>query len=39
MQPLGICFNDKTFDRDLDNSFHLFVKENIWIDDKIIHYN
>ena len=33
MQPLGICFNDKTFDRDLDNSFHLFVKENIWIDD------
>ena len=32
-QPLGICFNDKTFDRDLDNSFHLFVKENIWIDD------
>ncbi len=32
MQPLGICFNDKTFDRDLDNSFHLFVKENIWID-------
>ena len=33
MQPLGICFNDKTFDRDLDNSFHLFVKENIWIDN------
>ena len=33
IQPLGICFNDKTFDRDLDNSFHLFVKENIWIDD------
>ena len=33
MQPLGICFNDKTFDRDLDNSFHLFVNENIWIDD------
>ena len=33
MQPLGICFNDKTLDRDLDNSFHLFVKENIWIDD------
>lgn len=33
MQPLGICFNDKTFDRDLENSFHLFVKENIWIDD------
>ena len=33
MQPLGICFNDKTFDKDLDNSFHLFVKENIWIDD------
>ena len=33
MQPLGICFNDKTFDRDLDNSFHLFVKDNIWIDD------
>ena len=33
MQPLGICINDKTFDRDLDNSFHLFVKENIWIDD------
>jgi hypothetical protein len=32
MQPLGICFNDKTFDRDLDNSFHLFVIENIWID-------
>ena len=32
-QPLGICFNDKTFDRDLDNSFHLFVKENIWIDN------
>ena len=33
MQPLGICFNDKTFDKDLNNSFHLFVKENIWIDD------
>ena len=33
MQPLGICFNDKTFTRDLDNSFHLFVIENIWIDD------
>ena len=33
MQPLGICFNDKTFDRDLENSFHLFVKENIWVDD------
>ena len=32
-QPLGICFNDKTFGRDLDNSFHLFVTENIWIDD------
>ena len=24
---------NKTFDRDLDNSFHLFVNENIWIDD------
>ena len=33
IHPLGICFNDKTFDRDLDNSFHLFVRENIWIDD------
>ena len=31
-QPLGICFSEKTFDKDLDNSFHLFVKDNIWID-------
>ena len=33
MQPLGICFSEKTFDKDLDNSFHLFVKDNIWIDN------
>ena len=33
LQPLGICFSEKTFDKDLDNSFHLFVKENIWIDN------
>ena len=32
IQPLGICFNDNTFEKDLDNSFYLFVKENIWID-------
>ena len=32
VQPLGICFSEKTFDKDLDNSFHLFVKDNIWID-------
>jgi serine/threonine protein kinase len=32
-QPLGICFSEKTFDKDIDNSFHLFVKENIWIDN------
>ena len=31
-QPLGICFSEKTFEKDIDNSFHLFVKENIWID-------
>ena len=39
MQPLGICFNDKTFDRDLDNSFHLFVQENIWIDNNNSKFN
>ena len=33
IQPLGICFSEKTFDKDLDNSFHLFVKDNIWIDN------
>ena len=33
IQPLGICFSEKTFEKDLDNSFHLFVKENIWIDN------
>ena len=31
-QPLGICFSEKTFDKDLDNSFHLFVKDNVWFD-------
>ena len=25
-------FSEKTFEKDIDNSFHLFVKENIWID-------
>ena len=33
VQPLGICFSEKTFDKDIDNSFHLFVKDNIWIDN------
>ena len=33
LQPLGICFSEKTFDKDLDNSFHLFVKDNVWIDN------
>ena len=33
VQPLGICFSEKTFEKDIDNSFHLFVKENIWIDN------
>jgi serine/threonine protein kinase len=32
-QPLGICFSEKTFEKDIENSFHLFVKDNIWIDD------
>ena len=33
VQPLGICFSEKTFDKDIDNSFHSFVKDNIWIDN------
>ena len=31
IQPLGIYFSEKTFDKDIDNNFHLFVKDNIWI--------
>ena len=34
LQPLGICFSEKTLDKDLDNSFHLFVKDNIWLDNE-----
>jgi len=33
VQPLGICFSEKTFDKDIDNSFHLFVRDNVWIDN------
>ena len=29
----SICFSEKTFEKDIENSFHLFVKDNIWIDD------